>query len=144
MIWYYAKNGQQYGPVDPAHLKELATTAQLSPTDLVWRAGFSHWAPASKVHGLFDGILTPPPLPIDAHKFSAPPPLSDVSSDIHQARNSASPPDGMQQSYRRFAFWIVLTAILMCFEYRWPYVLGSAAVLLAVVGYWVKSRTGGL
>jgi hypothetical protein len=52
--WYYAINGQQAAtPVSSAHLKQLAATGQLQPTDLVWQEGMPNWMPASAVKGLF-------------------------------------------------------------------------------------------
>ena len=89
MIWYYAKDGQQHGPIDSTHLKELASKTQLAPGDLVWRPGMSHWAPASKVHGLFEGIFQPPPLPNDAHKIP-PPPLTHVMANEVPLRHATA------------------------------------------------------
>lgn len=53
VVWYYAKNDRQLGPVPPSELRRLATTGGLMPTDLIWREGMDGWAPASKVKGLF-------------------------------------------------------------------------------------------
>lgn len=35
--WYYLFDGQQSGPVDPAALKQLATSGRLKPIDKVRR-----------------------------------------------------------------------------------------------------------
>ena len=53
VLWYYAKNDQQLGPVSPAELKQLAATHLLLPEDLIWRDGMEAWAPAARVKGLF-------------------------------------------------------------------------------------------
>jgi hypothetical protein len=52
--WYYTLNGQQQPvPVSSAQLKQMATSGQLEPDDLVWQEGMTNWAPASSVKGLF-------------------------------------------------------------------------------------------
>ena len=51
--WYYARNDQQFGPVSPAELRQLASARALAPEDLIWREGMEGWAPAAKVKGLF-------------------------------------------------------------------------------------------
>lgn len=51
--WYYAKNGQQQGPVTSAQLKQLASSGQIGPDDLVFREGGTQWVAASTVAGLF-------------------------------------------------------------------------------------------
>lgn len=64
--WFYANNGQKFGPVDAAMLLHLAEAGKLQPADMVWREGMPDWSPASRVKGLFpEGVaaLTPPPLP---------------------------------------------------------------------------------
>ncbi|MBM4125460.1 MAG: DUF4339 domain-containing protein [Nitrospira sp.] len=50
--WYWMKNGEKHGPVDTAHLKQLAQTGQLQPTDTIWREGLPNWVPASQADGL--------------------------------------------------------------------------------------------
>ena len=44
--WYYAKDGQQFGPVSTSELKQLAETGQLSATDFICKSG-SLWVPAN-------------------------------------------------------------------------------------------------
>jgi hypothetical protein len=50
--WYWMKDGERQGPMDTAHLKQLARTGQLQPTDPIWREGLPNWVPASKAKGL--------------------------------------------------------------------------------------------
>jgi hypothetical protein len=51
--WYYARWGQQQGPVTSQQLHSLAQAGQLSPNDLVWKEGLPNWVEASRVRGLF-------------------------------------------------------------------------------------------
>jgi hypothetical protein len=53
ILWYYAHDQQQMGPVSSAELKRLATAGLILPDDLVWREGMEEWAPAVRVKGLF-------------------------------------------------------------------------------------------
>lgn len=62
--WFYAINGEQYGPVSDRELHDLAGNGSLQPTDLVWREGFVDWVECSTVAGLFPGGASlAPPLP---------------------------------------------------------------------------------
>ncbi len=63
--WHYSKNGQALGPVSSAQLKELASTGQLLPSDLIWKEGLAEWKVAGSVKGLFaePPATVPPPLP---------------------------------------------------------------------------------
>lgn len=75
--WYYARNGQKFGPLDSAALKQLAYSGGLAVSDMVWREGMTEWALASKVNGLFpESVLaaTPPPLPSTALAAANSPP----------------------------------------------------------------------
>ena len=57
--WYWMQDGQKSGPVSTAELKELARTARLKPTDMIWREGLPNWVQASQAKGLF---VPPPPV----------------------------------------------------------------------------------
>ena len=41
--WFYVSNGQQNGPVDEAHLRQLIATGAVGPDDLVWAEGMPQW-----------------------------------------------------------------------------------------------------
>lgn len=71
--WHYAKGGKKHGPITAAQLKELATTGQLSPDDLVWREDMKEWRKASTVKGLFSEQSSVSPAP-------PPPPTSRTNS----------------------------------------------------------------
>src|SRR5581483_6718131 len=53
--WFYARDGQQFGPVNAVQLKQLAAGGQLASTDLVWKPGMAQWVQASQVKGLLGG-----------------------------------------------------------------------------------------
>lgn len=50
--WFYAKDGQKFGPVSGKRLKELATIGVLRRNDLIWSPGYAVWRPAKKFRGL--------------------------------------------------------------------------------------------
>jgi hypothetical protein len=52
--WYYTKNNQQMGPVSWDELKQLAASAVLKPSDMVWKEGLVNWIKAEKREGLFE------------------------------------------------------------------------------------------
>ena len=52
--WYYARSGQQSGPVTFEQLGELARSGGLDATkDLVWTSKMADWIPAGQVPGIF-------------------------------------------------------------------------------------------
>lgn len=76
--WYYAHEGEEFGPISAARLKQLASTGQLQPTDLVWKTGMDKRVPARTVKGLWGdsapGVAKPPTPPPPQRK---PPPVAD-------------------------------------------------------------------
>jgi hypothetical protein len=60
--WFYARGGQQKGPVSYEQLSELARSGGLSAeSDLVWNASMKDWVSAGKVPGLFTSIAATNP-----------------------------------------------------------------------------------
>ena len=53
VLWYYARNDQQFGPVSASELKQLGDAGRLSPDDLLWREGMDAWTTAVNLRGLF-------------------------------------------------------------------------------------------
>ncbi|MGI5868298.1 MAG: DUF975 family protein [Kiritimatiellia bacterium] len=54
MQWYYAKNGQQVGPVDEDAFSRLIQQGEIAPGDLVWNVTFGdQWVPASSIMDRF-------------------------------------------------------------------------------------------
>lgn len=62
--WYYARGGQQHGPITSDEIGRLLTSGQLQSDDLVWHDGMAQWARVQTVQDRFLGNQTiPPPLP---------------------------------------------------------------------------------
>ncbi len=48
--WYYAKDGQQQGPIGLEELRGMIASGMLNPTsDLVWNANMTDWLPAAQI-----------------------------------------------------------------------------------------------
>lgn len=71
--WFYARAGQQNGPVTFEQLVELARSGGLTGNDQVWNASMQNWTPAGQVHGLFDTSAMPDlPAGNPANPYAAP------------------------------------------------------------------------
>lgn len=60
--WYFQIDGEQFGPVEPAVLKRIATSGRLKPQDKVRREDSKEWHLAKQVQGLFNIGQNQPPL----------------------------------------------------------------------------------
>ncbi len=98
--WYWMKDGQKHGPVDTAHLRQLARAGQLQPTDIIWRDGLPNWVEASRAKGLFSQEVAAAPLddrtatPPSARRTSEEPPRSPSLEHLAAAqreRKAAGP-----------------------------------------------------
>jgi hypothetical protein len=47
--WYFTNNGDQSGPVTWTHLRQLAASGQVQPTDMLWKAGMPSWVAAGTI-----------------------------------------------------------------------------------------------
>ena len=43
--WYYAREGEQHGPVPFIQIKNMVASGQLDPAELVWAEGMDDWRP---------------------------------------------------------------------------------------------------
>jgi hypothetical protein len=85
--WFYAKQGQQIGPVSSGQLRELARAGHVLPTDLVWKQGMASWVPGGSLPDLF---------PQGAAQFPAPPaPQQAVAAIPAQVAPASYPPQGV-------------------------------------------------
>lgn len=84
--WFYSCNGKQVGPVAAADLKRLASTGGISPSDLIWKDGWTDWKPAGSIKGLFADALpsrpVPPPLPVATDAKASTATGADSSSGV--------------------------------------------------------------
>lgn len=60
-VWFLLRNGHRYGPFQFAQLRQMTTTGQLLPVDLIAQTEGGPWVPASEVPGLYDTAPPPPP-----------------------------------------------------------------------------------
>jgi hypothetical protein len=58
--WYYATQGDQFGPIGLENLQSLVSTGRIIPTDLVWTEGMAQWQPAAEVPALREAFVSPP------------------------------------------------------------------------------------
>ncbi|PIF00749.1 MAG: antifreeze protein [Maribacter sp.] len=65
VLYHYAVNGQQAGPVTFDKLKELFASRTINRDSLIWKQGMANWAALKDIEELkvFLGGNTPPPLP---------------------------------------------------------------------------------
>src|SRR4051812_5281079 len=79
--WYYARSGQQAGPVTLAALQGLVRSGEVSPSDLVWSEGMADWHPASAVAALSSHIAA---VDSDAGEYGlAPDPVPHQTAPAH-------------------------------------------------------------
>jgi uncharacterized RDD family membrane protein YckC len=69
MNWYYAKDGQQVGPVSESEWAQLLSLGTVTPGTLVWREGMANWQPLSEVQS--EGTTAIPPVPASAQAGAA-------------------------------------------------------------------------
>lgn len=65
IMYHYAANGQQMGPVTFEKLQELFASRTINKDSLIWKQGMQNWTALKDVDELksFLGSNTPPPLP---------------------------------------------------------------------------------
>ena len=65
VLYHYALDGQQLGPVTYEKLKELFASRTINRDTLIWKQGLTNWTALQEIEELkaFLGGSTPPPLP---------------------------------------------------------------------------------
>lgn len=48
-MWFYAKDGEQHGPVEADDIRSRLSSGDLSNGTLVWKEGMSQWSPLGEV-----------------------------------------------------------------------------------------------
>jgi hypothetical protein len=136
--WYYARDGEQRGPIGLDELTEMARTGRLRPTDPVWTESMPEWAPARDVPELGLAPAVEPTGPV------APPAggvIADPQGTPIQALSYQAPPITEAASPRAIDLlrqtrpWVRLFAILTF--------LGTGLMLLAGVIGLVAVGVGG-
>ena len=62
--YYYSRGDHRFGPFSPEQMKSLFASAEIQPTDLVWKEGMADRVPAARFKGLVPPPRTAsPPLP---------------------------------------------------------------------------------
>ena len=132
MEWYYAKHGNQFGPVEEEELHRLAREGGILPQDLVWNASMGNqWMPASSIETLFPSApATPPPIPNQEAATPVPEP----------SPSTPRPTSVFRQKTKRF-FAPVAAAFIMGFKYLaglkflLPVLKTGATMILSIAGY---------
>ena len=103
--WYYIRDGQEKsGPVSPSHLKSLAASGELRPTDLVWTDGMTDWKPADRIESLFaTAIPVPVAVPVKAQPPS--PPSSPPGAVTVEPVLTVAPAKPGETVWVRFVQW---------------------------------------
>jgi hypothetical protein len=71
--WFYARGGQQSGPVTLEQLVELASRGEIGANDLVWNSTMKDWTPAGQVAGIFVAASDPEmPVADPSNPYAAP------------------------------------------------------------------------
>ena len=123
--WYYNHQGQQFGPVAANEIKRLASSGNLKPDDLVWKAGTTSRRPASQFKGLFSQVAsgTPPPIPPDDEPPPIPPDEDPLPIPPPIPPHSAPPP----LAVGFFAYFFQHFRAT-----RWPEAIGICLGLVAI------------
>src|SRR5262245_45858506 len=79
MPWFYAKSGQQAGPIDDLELERLIREGTIGSATLVWREGMANWQALAQLR---PGLL--PPL-VPAADPGIPSPAQVVCCECHKA-----------------------------------------------------------
>lgn len=81
--WYYARGGQQKGPVAFEELRTMARSGALDPADLVWNASMKDWLPASAIAGIFTAEEPAPSREMPNNPYTTPGSAWGVTSDSY-------------------------------------------------------------
>jgi hypothetical protein len=84
--WFIKRDDQKTGPFTSGQLRQMATTGQLLPIDLITKGGVDNWVPASNVKGLFA-----PPVADPAIEPAAPSEVPGESFDFGPSGSAPMP-----------------------------------------------------
>jgi hypothetical protein len=96
MNWFYAKDGQQVGPVAFSEIERLHSEGQLAEDTLVWQQGTPNWVKLSTLLKTRTGTATPPT-------------LATTQPEVLPAQSASTVPD-----YGDLLCWGILGILLPC------------------------------
>lgn len=145
--WYYARDGQQFGPHTEEELKRFLAEGMLASHELIWKTGMPSWAPA---HSVFappvpaGGPPPPPPAPglpqQLAHPYPPPYAQPPYAQPQHGQAPYVQPFAGQAETKERVAY-ILLGVFLGCFgvhNFYAGYVgKGVAQLLITLCLFWL-------
>ena len=85
-VWFIKRDDQKAGPFTSGQLRQMATTGQLLPIDLITKGEAGNWVPASNVKGLFA-----PPAADPAIEAAAPSEVPGESFDFGPSDSASTP-----------------------------------------------------
>lgn len=100
-VWYYEKDGQQYGPVSHAELQRLIESGYLSRHNLAWRPGEKDWSASGTFHDLAASFKTPPPVQKPPSAPLPPPPQTQPPQSQQQPHEEKQEPNPRPPWYER-------------------------------------------
>jgi uncharacterized membrane protein len=134
--WYYARGGQQSGPVSFEQLQALVRSGGLDASkDLVWTASMKDWSPASQVPGLLSPITHTPdpsnPYATPQSSWSSPSPstgenLLEIAPGSEPINVGACMQRGFELTKRQFGTILLVGVVYFA-------VISSLTVLLSLV-----------
>jgi hypothetical protein len=125
MEWYYAKNGQQLGPVSQESLLAMYQSGEIKASDLVWNEAMTEWLPLSAAPGL--GLSVPPPIMPDAPAGS-PPPYTAPASAIPATTVLSSPMSSGQPMPPNYLWQSIVSVIFCCWPFSIPAIIFATKV----------------
>ncbi|MEM7699735.1 MAG: CD225/dispanin family protein [Verrucomicrobiota bacterium] len=116
MDWFYAKDGQQQGPVSREVLIELRQSGQISDSDLVWNESMPEWLAYGSVPELA-GSAPAPAVNTDPSVYQSPQQPENVSPAPVAASSQASPTHHPSGGEIPNYLWQSIVVLLLC---CWP------------------------
>ena len=118
MKWYFAKDGEQQGPVSREELEQKIRSGELGGSELVWREGLADWQPLEQVEEL-KMISQPVPAP----------PIAEGDSPYQAPVNApASTPANPNTPVPNYLWQSIVVTILCCWPFGIPAIVYAAKV----------------
>lgn len=112
MDWFYAKNGQQNGPVEKEKLEELFRSGQISSGDLVWNDSMTDWAPIGTLPEFSDTGV--PASTAESPASGSPTLAAEAAATVSQSQLSPAPAPAYTGEKIPNYLWQSIVAIIFC------------------------------